>query len=86
MTTNRVTSWSTVSFRQGFQVAPVLLTAVTSFNEADAVITRVNGISASSCQIRLQEQLGKRKNMRRRASTTLPGNRRRGPWMACASR
>ena len=61
MTTNKITSWSTVSFRQGFQVAPVLLTAVTSFNEADAVITRVNGISASSFQIRLQEQISKPK-------------------------
>jgi F5/8 type C domain len=56
MTTNQVTSWSTVSFQQGFQVAPVLLTAVTSFNEADAVITRVDGVSAGGFQIRLQEQ------------------------------
>jgi PKD repeat protein len=61
MTTNKITSWSTVSFQQGFQVAPVLLTAVTSFNEADAVITRVTGISTSSFQIRLQEQLSKPK-------------------------
>ena len=61
MTTNKTTSWSMVSFQQSFQVAPVLLTAVTSFNEADAVITRVNGISASSFQIRLQEQISKPK-------------------------
>ena len=61
MTTNKTTSWSMVSFQQDFQVAPVLLTAVTSFNEADAVITRVNGISASSFQIRLQEQISKPK-------------------------
>jgi PKD repeat protein len=57
MTTNKVTSWPTVSFQQGFfQVAPVLLTAVTSFNEADAVITRVDGVSAHDFQIGLQEQ------------------------------
>jgi PKD repeat protein len=56
MTTNQITSWPTVSFQQGFQVAPVLLTAVTSFNEADTMITRVDGVSARGFQIRLQEQ------------------------------
>jgi PKD repeat protein len=51
------TTWAAVSFQQGFQVAPVVLTAVTSVNEADAVITRVKGRTAQGFQVRMQEQL-----------------------------
>jgi PKD repeat protein len=59
MTTNLTTkkSWAAVSFQQGFQVAPVVLTAVTSVNEADAVVTRVTGCTAQGFQVRMQEQL-----------------------------
>src|SRR5439155_13417884 len=51
------TSWATVSFQQGFQVAPVVVTAVTSANEADAVITRVQGRTAQGFQVRMQEEI-----------------------------
>ena len=56
-TLTATTSWAIVSFRQSFQVAPVVLTAVTSVNEADAVITRVKDRTTRDFQVRMQEQL-----------------------------
>jgi PKD repeat protein len=50
------TSFSTVSFKQPFNVAPVVITSVASFNEAEAVTGRVREASPTSFQYLLQEQ------------------------------
>src|SRR5215471_2267878 len=46
-----------ISFHQAFSVTPVVLTAVTSVNEADAVMTRVRSITPDSFEVGLQEQM-----------------------------
>jgi hypothetical protein len=53
--TNR-TSFTSIPFSHPFNVAPVVLVAVNSVNEADAVIGRLRNISATAFQFRLQEQ------------------------------
>ena len=50
------TSFLTVSFKQPFNVAPVVITSVVSTNEAEAVTGRVRRPSPTSFQYRLQEQ------------------------------
>jgi hypothetical protein len=53
--TNR-TSFTSIPFSQPFNVAPVVLAAINSVNEAAAVIGRLRNISATAFQFRLQEQ------------------------------
>ena len=50
------TSFASMLFNQPFNVAPVILAAVTSTNEADAVVVRMKNISNTTFQYRLQEQ------------------------------
>jgi PKD repeat protein len=59
MTTNlsAQTTWATVSFKQSFQATPVVLAAVTSVNEADAVTTPVKGCTTTGFQVRMQEEM-----------------------------
>jgi hypothetical protein len=50
------TSFKTVSFGQAFPKAPVVVAAVTSANERDAVMIRMRNIGTTSFQYHLQEQ------------------------------
>jgi hypothetical protein len=54
--TDQTKNFVTVSFSQSFTVVPVVLTAVTSVNEAAAVTTQVQNVTTSSFQVRMQEQ------------------------------
>jgi PKD repeat protein len=62
------TSFVKRSFQQGFQAVPVVLTAVTSANEADAVTTRVKGVTTRGFQVRLQEEIS---NVQQHAMETI---------------
>ncbi|MEM7353823.1 MAG: hypothetical protein AAF657_23690 [Acidobacteriota bacterium] len=48
--------WTTVSFNQIFSSAPVVLAQVASNNDGAAVTTRVRNVTASSFQVKLQEE------------------------------
>jgi hypothetical protein len=50
------TSFTSIPFSQPFNVVPVVLAAVNSINEADAVIGRLRNIRSTAFQFRLQEQ------------------------------
>ena len=50
------TSFKTVSFQQPFSTIPVVLAAVASVNESDAVTPRLRYINTSNFQVQLQEQ------------------------------
>ncbi|MDY6837582.1 MAG: H-type lectin domain-containing protein [Thermodesulfobacteriota bacterium] len=50
------TGFEQVPFSQTFQVPPVVITAVCSDNEVDAVTTRVRNVSTTGFEIRMQEQ------------------------------
>ncbi|MEZ5591645.1 MAG: PKD domain-containing protein [Gammaproteobacteria bacterium] len=50
------TSFKTVSLQQSFSTAPVIMAAVASINESDAVTTRLRNIGTSGFQVQLQEQ------------------------------
>jgi len=50
------TGWLTVNFTQTFAAAPVVLTQVASSNDPVAVTTRVRNVTATSFQVRLQEE------------------------------
>ncbi|MDY6837583.1 MAG: pre-peptidase C-terminal domain-containing protein [Thermodesulfobacteriota bacterium] len=54
--TNRTSSFERVFFSQDFEVPPVVITAVCSDNEADAVTTRMRNISTTGFEVRMQEQ------------------------------
>ena len=54
--TDKMISNEPVSFNQTFNVVPVVITAVTSINEEDAVTTRIRNISTDSFELRMQEQ------------------------------
>ena len=54
--TDMTASFRSVNFSQAFQVAPVVITAVSSYNEPDAVTTRVRNISTNGLKLRMQEQ------------------------------
>ncbi|MCP4305072.1 MAG: hypothetical protein GY788_09400 [bacterium] len=47
---------STVSFTDSFASAPVVVTAVTSVSESEAVVPRVDSVGVSSFDVKLQEQ------------------------------
>ncbi len=49
-------NWVTVNFSQAFGAAPVVVAQVASFAGGQAVTTRVRNVTASSFQIRLQEE------------------------------
>lgn len=51
-------NWVTVNFSQSFSSAPVVLAQVSSFAGSQAVETRVRNVTASSFQVRLQEEEG----------------------------
>jgi PKD repeat protein len=55
LTTN-ATSFKTATFGQAFPSAPVVMAAVTSANEKDAVVMRMRNISTTGFQYHLQEQ------------------------------
>ncbi len=54
--TDMTSSFGDVAFSRTFQVAPVVITAVSSYNEADAVTTRVQNVSTNGFELRMQEQ------------------------------
>ena len=54
--TNMTSSFGWVDFSQTFRNAPVVITAVSSYQEADAVTTRVRNISINDFEFRMQEQ------------------------------
>ena len=54
--TNLTSSFGTFSFNQSFQVVPVLMAAVASFNEGDAVTDRLRNITTEGFDFRMQEQ------------------------------
>ncbi len=51
-------TWTTVSFAQSFGAAPVVIAQVASNAGSQAVTTRVRNVTASSFQIRVQEEEG----------------------------
>jgi hypothetical protein len=66
--TDRTSAFAAVSFSQPFQVVPVLLTAVTSFNGGDAVVTRNRHLSPTGFAVRMQEQ---ERNAQRHTTETI---------------
>jgi hypothetical protein len=54
--TDNGSGFATASFTQPFVVVPVVLAAVTSDNEEDAVVTRLRNIGPQSFEYQLQEQ------------------------------
>ena len=54
--TDMTDSFENIDFSQAFQVAPVVITAVSSDNGPDAVTTRVRNISTNGFELRMQEQ------------------------------
>jgi VCBS repeat-containing protein len=49
-------AFTTVPFQQPFQKTPIVLMAIASYNEADAVVGRLRGISTTGFSFRMQEQ------------------------------
>ena len=45
-----------VGFQEGFNVTPVVMTTVTSFNDSDAITGRMKQITVDGFQYRMQEQ------------------------------
>ena len=54
--TDITSSFGWVDFSQTFNQAPVVITAVSSYHEADTVTTRVRNISINGFEFRMQEQ------------------------------
>jgi hypothetical protein len=54
--TNKTGSFGSVAFAKPFSVAPVVITGVTSVNEASAVATRVKNVSTTGFYLEMQEQ------------------------------
>lgn len=55
-TTNKSSTFGAVKFSQTFQVVPVVVASVSSFNEPDAVAGRLRNISRQGFEFRMQEQ------------------------------
>lgn len=55
-TANVSEAWSAVSFGAAFPSTPVVLSQVTTVNEASAVTTRQQAVTASGFEVRLQEE------------------------------
>jgi hypothetical protein len=56
LNTDATAAFEAVKFKQAFNVEPVVFTAVSSVNEADAVATRVRNIDTTGFSMRMQEQ------------------------------
>ncbi|MHA1940005.1 MAG: PKD domain-containing protein, partial [Candidatus Thorarchaeota archaeon] len=54
--TDQTDSFTPVGFNQPFQVMPVVVAAVATFNESDAVTTRLGNITNVGFEFRMQEQ------------------------------
>lgn len=54
--TDRTKGFETVSFYQAFQNVPVVIAAISSFNEADTVTGRIRNINRRGFEFRMQEQ------------------------------
>jgi len=54
--TDVTTSYELVSFNQGFNVTPVVLTTISTVNDTDAVTTRVRNVNTQGFEFRLQKQ------------------------------
>lgn len=54
--TSSTSDFQTVAFGQPFSTAPVVISAVTSFNESDAVASRMRRINTNRFQYQMQEQ------------------------------
>jgi hypothetical protein len=54
--TDRTSSFESLAFKHTFNEVPVVITSVTSFNEVDAVTTRVRNISTNGFEFRINEQ------------------------------
>jgi len=54
--TDKTSAFGEAAFSRIFQEVPVVITAVSSYNEADAVTTRVRNISVDGFELRMQEQ------------------------------
>lgn len=52
----KASSFQTVTFSNAFRTAPVVLAAVTSFNESDTIVTRTRNVSTNGFQPRMQEE------------------------------
>ncbi len=53
---NNANLFTAVAFDQAFNHVPVVITAITTFNEAEAVTGRIKDVSASGFEFRMQEQ------------------------------
>ncbi|MCX8050133.1 MAG: S8 family serine peptidase [Methylohalobius sp.] len=56
---SRLGQWKTISFSTTFTSSPVVLSAVQTVNDSDAVTTRLRNISSTGMQIAMDEQEGK---------------------------
>jgi len=54
--TDSAKKFEAVAFDQPFRISPVVITAVTSVNEVDAVTTRLRNITTTGFEFRMQEQ------------------------------
>jgi hypothetical protein len=54
--TNNTSSFAALSFDKVFNEPPVVITAITTFNESDAVSSRVRNITTNGFEFRMQEQ------------------------------
>jgi len=53
---NNMTSYAAKSFDQAFNAVPVVVSAITTFNESDAVTCRIRKINTDGFETRMQEQ------------------------------
>ena len=60
--TDTTSSFGWVDFSETFNQAPVVITAVSSYHEADTVTTRVRNISINGFEFRMQEQESNRQS------------------------
>ncbi len=68
MTTSAVASFQQIDFSRPFSVAPVVMSTLTSFNEAETVTGRIKQITTDGFSYRMQEQEA---NARQHATETL---------------
>ncbi len=56
LSTSAASFYDNRSFNQNFTLTPVVITSITSFNEADTVTTRIRNINLNGFELKLQEQ------------------------------
>lgn len=54
--TNATSSFAQIDFLESFSSTPIVLTTIMSFNDAQAVVTRVKGVTTTGFKARMQEQ------------------------------